>query len=107
MEIDRLDGRTPNQLRPLACTRNVLNRAHGSASWCQVYGPKAGTKKNENPEKACIEVIWKPKTGQGGKTEWEYEMILKRTLQSIYILTLNPNTTTSVIIQVQWSYNAK
>lgn len=32
-----------------------------------VYGPKAGTKKNENPEKACIEVIWKPKTGQIGE----------------------------------------
>lgn len=32
-----------------------------------VYGPKAGTKKNENPEKASIEVIWKPKTGQIGK----------------------------------------
>lgn len=31
-----------------------------------VYGPKAGTRKNENPEKACIEVIWKPKTGQSG-----------------------------------------
>ena len=31
-----------------------------------VYGPKAGTKKNENPEKACVEVIWKPKTGQIG-----------------------------------------
>ncbi|XP_068340561.1 exosome complex exonuclease RRP46 homolog [Pyrus communis] len=108
MEIDRVDGRTPNQLRPLACSRGVLNRAHGSASWTQgdtkvlaaVYGPKAGTKKNENPEKACIEVIWKPKTGQSGKLEREYEMILKRTLQSICILTLNPNTTTSVIVQV-------
>lgn len=32
-----------------------------------VYGPKAGTKKNENPEKACFEVIWKPKTGQIGE----------------------------------------
>lgn len=32
-----------------------------------VYGPKAGTRKNENPEKACIEVIWKPKTGQIGE----------------------------------------
>jgi len=32
-----------------------------------VYGPKAGTKKNENPEKASIEVIWKPKTGQIGR----------------------------------------
>ncbi|KAF3446410.1 hypothetical protein FNV43_RR11589 [Rhamnella rubrinervis] len=108
MEIDRIDERTPNQLRPLICSRNVLNRAHGSSSWSQgdtkvlaaVYGPKAGTKKNENPERACIEVIWKPKTGQSGKLEKEYEMILKRTLQSICILTINPNTTTSVIIQV-------
>ncbi|XP_059460873.1 exosome complex exonuclease RRP46 homolog isoform X2 [Corylus avellana] len=108
MEIDRVDGRTANQLRPLACSRNILNRAHGSASWSQgdtkvlaaVYGPKAGTKKNENPEKACIEVIWKPKTGQIGKPEKEYEMIVKRTLQSICVLTINPNTTTSVIVQV-------
>ncbi|KAH9602426.1 hypothetical protein KSS87_022944 [Heliosperma pusillum] len=72
MEIERTDGRTPHQLRPLGCSRSSLNRAHGSATWSQgdtkviaaVYGPKAGTKKNENPEKASIEVIWKPKTGQ-------------------------------------------
>ncbi|OVA08571.1 Exoribonuclease [Macleaya cordata] len=108
MEVDRVDGRTPNQLRPLACSRNLLNRAHGSARWSQgdtivlaaVYGPKAGTKKNENPEKASIEVIWKPKTGQIGKAEKEYEMILRRTLQSICHLTINPNTTTSIILQL-------
>ncbi|XP_016683079.1 exosome complex exonuclease RRP46 homolog isoform X1 [Gossypium hirsutum] len=34
------------------------------------------------------------------KLEEEYEMILKRTLQSICLLTINPNTTTSIIIQV-------
>ncbi|XP_020261255.1 exosome complex exonuclease RRP46 homolog [Asparagus officinalis] len=103
MEVDRLDGRNPNQLRPLACSRNVLHRAHGSARWSQgdtivlaaVYGPKAGTRKGENPEKASIEVIWKPKTGQ-----MECEMILKRTLQSICLLSIHPNTTTSVIVQV-------
>ncbi|CAM8898010.1 unnamed protein product [Rhodiola kirilowii] len=108
MEVYRADGRTANQLRPLACSRNVLNRAHGSASWSQgdtkvlaaVYGPKAGTKKNENPEKACIEVIWKTKSGQNGKAEKEYEMILKRTLQSICVLNVYPNTTTSIIVQV-------
>ncbi|KAK7340238.1 hypothetical protein VNO77_20937 [Canavalia gladiata] len=108
MEIDRPDGRSPNQLRPLACSRSILHRAHGSASWAQgetkvlaaVYGPKAGTKKNENPEKASIEVIWKPKTGHIGKVEKEYEMILKRTLESICIRTIYPNTTTSVIVQV-------
>ncbi|KAI3996105.1 hypothetical protein MKX01_018174 [Papaver californicum] len=108
MEVDRVDGRTPYQLRPLACSRNLLNRAHGSARWSQgdtivlavVYGPKAGTEKNENPEKASIEVVWKPKTGQIGKAEREYEMILRRTLLSICHLTINPNTTTSVILQV-------
>ncbi|KAJ1408591.1 Ribosomal protein S5 domain 2-type fold [Sesbania bispinosa] len=107
MEKDRPDGRSPNQLRPLACSRSVLHRAHGSATWAQgetkvlaaVYGPKAGTKKNENPEKASIEVIWKPNTGHIGQVEKEYEMILKRTLESICIRTIYPNTTTSVIVQ--------
>ncbi|CAA2960080.1 exosome complex exonuclease RRP46 homolog [Olea europaea subsp. europaea] len=108
MEEKREDGRSATQLRPLSCTRSVLNRAHGSASFSQgetkilaaVYEPKAGTKKNENPEKACIEVIWKPKSGQIGKAEKEYEMILKRTLQNICILNVHPNTTTTIIIQV-------
>ncbi|XP_061371570.1 exosome complex exonuclease RRP46 homolog [Gastrolobium bilobum] len=108
MEIVRPDGRSPNQLRRLACSRSVVHRAHGSASWTQgdtkvlaaVYGPKSGTKKNENPEKASIEVIWKPNTGHIGKVEKEYEMILKRTLESICIRTIYPNTTTSVIVQV-------
>ncbi|CAN1148943.1 Exosome complex exonuclease RRP46 homolog [Linum perenne] len=108
--MDRNDGRTANQLRPLACSRSILHRAHGSASWSQgetkvlaaVYGPKAGTKKNEDPEKACIEVIWKPKTGQIGKEGKECEMIMKKTLQSICLLTINPNTTTSIIVQVSY-----
>eukprot|EP00262_Sarcandra_glabra_P001742 TRINITY_DN11890_c0_g1_i2.p1 TRINITY_DN11890_c0_g1~~TRINITY_DN11890_c0_g1_i2.p1 ORF type:complete len:245 (-),score=44.94 TRINITY_DN11890_c0_g1_i2:159-893(-) len=109
MEIDgRDDGRSPNQLRPLACSRNLLHRAHGSARWSQgdtivlaaVYGPKSGVRKNENPEKASIEVIWKPKTGQSGKSEKQNEMILRKTLQSICLLTIHPNTTTSVILQV-------
>ncbi|CAN1148950.1 Exosome complex exonuclease RRP46 homolog [Linum perenne] len=34
--MDRNDGRTANQLRPLACSRSILHRAHGSASWSQV-----------------------------------------------------------------------
>ncbi|XP_068650630.1 exosome complex exonuclease RRP46 homolog [Aristolochia californica] len=108
MDVERVDGRSPNQLRPLACSSNLLHRAHGSARWSQgdttvlaaVYGPKAGTRKNENPEKASIEVIWKPNTGQIGNLEKEYGIILKRTLQSICLLTIHPNTTTSVIVQV-------
>ncbi|KAI3869132.1 hypothetical protein MKW92_013090 [Papaver armeniacum] len=104
MEVDRVDGRTPYQLRPLACSRNLLNRAHGSARWSQgdtivlaaVYGPKSGNKKNENPEKASIEVVWKPKTGQIGKAEREYEMILRRKLQAFSYLVF-PNSAQSVL----------
>jgi exosome complex component RRP46 len=36
-----------------------------------------------------------------GRQEKEYEMTLKRTLQSICLLTVHPNTTTSVILQVR------
>ncbi|KAK6140865.1 hypothetical protein DH2020_025397 [Rehmannia glutinosa] len=108
MDLEREGGRGANQLRPIDCSRNVLSRAHGSASCSHgetrvlaaVYGPKAGTKKNENPEKACIEVIWKPKSGQIGKPEKEFQMILKRTLQNICLLNVHPNTTTSIIVQV-------
>ncbi|KAG4962777.1 hypothetical protein JHK85_040220 [Glycine max] len=115
METDRPDSQTPNQLRPLACSCSILHRSHGSASWAQretkvlaaVYGPKAGTKKNENPKKASIKVIWKPKTGQIGKVEKEYEMILKRTLESICIRTIYPNTTTLVIVQASFVLNIR
>ncbi|PNX87880.1 exosome complex exonuclease rrp46, partial [Trifolium pratense] len=110
MEMDRPDGRSPNQLRPLACSRSVLHRAHGSATWAQgetkvlaaVYGPKAGTKKNENPEKASIEIIWKPNTGHIGQADREYEMILKKTFESICIRTIYPNTTTSIVVQASF-----
>ncbi|KAK9085852.1 hypothetical protein Sjap_026263 [Stephania japonica] len=108
MEVDRVDGRTPNQLRPLSCSYKLLQRAHGSARWSQgdttviaaVYGPKAGTRKNENPEKSAIEVVWKPNFGQIGRDEKENEMAVKRTLQSIVLLTVNPNTTITVVLQV-------
>ncbi|KAI4355044.1 hypothetical protein L6164_003860 [Bauhinia variegata] len=77
-EIDINDDRPPSQLRPLACSRSILHRAHGPASWSQgetkvlgaVYGSKAVTKKNENPEKAFIELTWtKEKLAKTGKGE--------------------------------------
>ncbi|KAL9298090.1 hypothetical protein ACSQ67_023986 [Phaseolus vulgaris] len=67
-----------------------------------VYGPKVGTKKNENPEKTSVEIIWKPQNGQIGKVEKEYEMLLKKTLESICIRTIYPNTTTTVIVRASF-----
>ncbi|KAH9799613.1 exosome complex exonuclease RRP46-like [Citrus sinensis] len=115
MEIDRADGRNPNQLRPLACYCSILHRAHGSARdtkvLAAVYGPKAGTERRMKIlRRLALKSFGNLKLDRLlnlqncpfilGKQEKEYEMILKRTLQSICILTINPNTTTSVIIQV-------
>ncbi|PPD72860.1 hypothetical protein GOBAR_DD30245 [Gossypium barbadense] len=133
MEVDGEDGRTQNQLRPLACSHNILYRAHGSASWSlrrlsssnffmcgngsdilvtPKYLPPFMDRKLELKRTRTL----RKQTGQidnllkshlmrmrpwlNGKLEEEYEMILKRTLQSICLLTINPNTTTSIIIQV-------
>jgi hypothetical protein len=41
-----------------------------------------------------------------GRQEREYEMTLKRTLQSICLLTVHPNTTTSVVLQVMFAWLA-
>ncbi|CAM6115311.1 unnamed protein product [Calypogeia fissa] len=104
----RGDGRNPNQLRPLLCTRRLLERAHGSARWAQdnttvvaaVYGPKSVGGWKENPERATIEVIWKTKSGQAGNAEREAEVIIRRTLEYIILSSMFPNTGISVIFQV-------
>lgn len=92
----RTDGRAPNQLRQLICATGILNKADGSARWAQglafvncmspnvmlkaaltlllgetsvlaaVYGPHSVQGRRENAEKAIVEVIFKPKTGQPG-----------------------------------------
>ncbi|TYH13032.1 hypothetical protein ES288_A06G112300v1 [Gossypium darwinii] len=119
MEVDGEDGRTQNQLRPLACSHNILYRAHGSASWSlrtRTLRKQTGQIDNLlksylmrmrpwlNGNKEALEFkfhhVWVWFRYSGLPLEEAYEMILKRTLQSICHLTINPNTTTSIIIQV-------
>jgi exosome complex component RRP46 len=86
--MERAEGRKANQLRKYSCTRNPLGRAHGSARWEQggtavvaaVYGPRPGTRKGENPEKASVEVVWKPITGQSGQLPTTYLLQLWRSM---------------------------
>ncbi|XP_002993020.2 exosome complex exonuclease RRP46 homolog [Selaginella moellendorffii] len=104
----RGDGRSADQIRPLACTTGLLHRAHGSARWSQeksivlaaVYGPKAVSGKQENAERATVEVIWKAKAGLSGSSEKEAEVILRRTIEYIIMAAQHPNTGISVIVQV-------
>ncbi|KAL9299070.1 putative ribosomal protein S5 domain 2-type [Arabidopsis thaliana] len=100
---------------------SFLNGIHGTLSFifsedtkvlAAQYGPKARTKKNENAEKACLKSYGSLKpdrlvivnafsfSERGLFCRLKYETILKRTLQSICVLRVVPNTTTSVIIQV-------
>lgn len=104
----RKDGRSPSHVRPPGCVRGLLNRADGSAKWTQestivlagVYGPRPVGGKRENAERATLEVIWKDKNGQSGSGEREAEVILRRTLERVLLLSLHPRTIISVILQV-------
>lgn len=57
--------------RTLLCERGLLQRADGSARWCQdktcvlaaVYGPRTTLGRKEDPESAIVEVVFKPKSG--------------------------------------------
>ena len=57
--------------RTLLCERGLLQRADGSARWCQdktcvlaaIYGPRTTLGRKENPEQAVVEVFFKPKSG--------------------------------------------
>uniref|UniRef100_A0A7S0QYE2 Exoribonuclease phosphorolytic domain-containing protein n=1 Tax=Pyramimonas obovata TaxID=1411642 RepID=A0A7S0QYE2_9CHLO len=106
--VSRDDGRQDNQIRTLACERGLLNRADGSARWSQdsssvlaaVYGPKSVPGYKEDPEKAKIEVLFKPKTDLPGTPERELEQVIARTVESVIIAALHPRTGISIILQV-------
>ena len=62
--------------RTLICERGLLARADGSARWSQggsevlaaVHGPRQTATRKEDPERAILEVTWKPASGIAGKT---------------------------------------
>mmetsp|Transcript_20515 Transcript_20515/g.34377 ORF Transcript_20515/g.34377 Transcript_20515/m.34377 type:complete len:241 (-) Transcript_20515:363-1085(-) len=105
---ERDDGRESNQIRTLACERGLLNRADGSARWSQdsssvlaaVYGPKSVPGYKESPDRATIEVIFKPKNELPGTAERELEHIIAKTVESVILTALHPRTGISIILQV-------
>jgi exosome complex component RRP46 len=72
--LKRKNGRQWNQLRTLSVELGVLNRADGSVKYTQgdstvlvaVYGPAAVQPKHELPDRATIEVVFKPRSGLPG-----------------------------------------
>ncbi len=67
--MERADQRTSEQIRALGCETGILHAADGSAKYWQgnscvlvsVNGPMEIPIRKEIPERATIEVIFKPK----------------------------------------------
>ena len=71
MDSKRPDGRQPNQLRSLDSEVGLMTRADGSARFAHgktevlatVSGPADISASKEEPDRATIDVIWRPKQG--------------------------------------------
>eukprot|EP00455_Lapot_gusevi_P011838 TRINITY_DN1553_c0_g2_i1.p1 TRINITY_DN1553_c0_g2~~TRINITY_DN1553_c0_g2_i1.p1 ORF type:complete len:244 (+),score=19.74 TRINITY_DN1553_c0_g2_i1:53-733(+) len=106
--FERAQDRKANQIRPISCELGLLNRADGSARFSQdktsvvvaVYGPVEASSRNEQIDKATIEVVFRPASGQQSPVEIEREYLVKQTLESILLTSLHPRTTITVVIQV-------
>mmetsp|Transcript_23218 Transcript_23218/g.33751 ORF Transcript_23218/g.33751 Transcript_23218/m.33751 type:complete len:263 (-) Transcript_23218:92-880(-) len=105
----RADGRENNQLRPLATEQGLLHRCDGSARFCQgntsvlaaVFGPAPPKfSRLENPEKATIDVTFKPSKGTSGPGETEFEILLRSTMEACVALAHYPRTVIQLNVQV-------
>ena len=58
----------------MQCERGPLQRADGSARWGQggtavlaaVHGPRGTASRKEDPERAVVEVVFRPRSGLAG-----------------------------------------
>lgn len=106
----RGDGRTANQIRPMAVEQGLLNRADGSARFVQgnssvlaaVYGPApAKSARMEILDRARVEVDFKPESGISSPADAERAMLLRRSLEEVVLLSRYPRCVVSVVIQVR------
>lgn len=65
-----------------------------------VHGPVAAGPRKENPERAMVEVIFKPRTGLPSSKEHELEEVLRQTVEGVLLATLHPRTLVTVVVQV-------
>lgn len=109
----RRDGRSANQIRPLAAEQGILNRADGSARFVQgntsvlaaVYGP-APTKvpRLERADGATVDVSFKSENAMVNsahtQSDPERAALLRRSLEEVVLRSRYPRTVVSVVIQV-------
>jgi exosome complex component RRP46 len=76
MNKSRQDGRTATQLRPMSASQGALTRADGAVRFCfgdsiticSVNGPMEAKLKEEQFDRATVEVQYRPATGLPGKS---------------------------------------
>lgn len=107
----RADGRTANQIRPLAAEQGILNRADGSARFVQgntsvlaaVYGP-GPTRSTwlEKADGATVDVTFKSENGgiMSASADADLEVFLRRSLEEVVLRSKYPRAVVSVVIQV-------
>lgn len=109
----RRDGRSDNQIRPLAAEQGILNRADGSARFLQgntsvlaaVYGPApAKAARMEKADMATVDVNFKPESGITSPADAERELLLRRSLEEVVLRSRYPRCVVSVVIQVRQQY---
>ncbi|KAI9139633.1 ribosomal protein S5 domain 2-type protein [Paraphysoderma sedebokerense] len=108
--ISRPDKRTIGQIRPMACSQGLLNRADGSSRFnldktsviCSVYGPTEVKLKNEQLDRATIEVNVKPSVGLSTTQERHLENTLRMSLEDVILSVLHPRTSIQITFQIMW-----
>ncbi len=114
----RLDGRKPNELRPIKIKAGVLNEADGSAyiEWggnkiiVGVYGPRPCIPKHEaNPYRALIKARYmmtpfcsKEEHGRAGPSRRSIEIskVIRETFENVILSNLFPKTQIDIFIEV-------
>ncbi|NXR10064.1 EXOS5 protein, partial [Semnornis frantzii] len=95
-------------LRPFSCEQGLLSRPDGSAAFLQgdtsvlagLYGPTEAKASREQPDKATLEVLLRPKTGLPGVLERSREQLLRQSCQEVVLGGLHPRTSVTLVLQV-------
>ena len=113
----RLDGRLPNELRPVTVKAGILKNADGSALFAfgntkviaGVYGPKPVHPRHlENPEKAVLRTIYsmapfstKERVRPGpSRRSMEISMVVRKALEPVLFLNEFPKTMIDVYMEI-------
>ncbi|RKP27061.1 exosome component Rrp46 [Syncephalis pseudoplumigaleata] len=103
----RADGRTATQLRPMSASQGVLARADGAVRFgfgdalaiCSVNGPMEAKLKEEQLDRATIEVQYRPATGVPGVRARVMEAAIRDIVEASVLANHHPRTLVQVTVQ--------